>query len=99
MHRVITMNRTDTPAVSRVTISVPTKLLESVDNELVQEGETRSGLIRRLLEKALREAKEREDIERYVRGYREEPQTEEEFGWSDQALLEHLKELPWEPRT
>jgi len=91
------MGKRDAPTLSRVTISVPTKLLESVDQELVKEGETRSALIRRLLEKALREAKETADVERYVRGYLEEPQTEEEFGWSDRALLEHLEEVPWKP--
>src|SRR5260370_41654395 len=84
--------------VSRVTVSVPTALLDAVDEKLVSEEESRSALIRRLLEKALREAEESKEIERYVRGYLEQPQTEEEVAWSEAASLQNLEELPWEPR-
>jgi hypothetical protein len=34
-------------------------------------------------------------IQRYVEGYRAQPQTEEEFGWSDQVACEQFAELPW----
>lgn len=83
--------------VSRLTISVPTKLLEAADRRLLQEGEARDALICRLLEAALRKVEERADIERYVRGYLEQPQTEDELGWSDQAAVEHFAALPWKP--
>ena len=79
---------------SRITISLPTGLLEAVDNELKGE-ESRSAAIRRLLEDALRKSQEQREIERYIRGYREDPQTEAELGWSDVATCEHLSELPW----
>lgn len=85
--------------VSRVTVSVPTKLLDAVDKKLVKGEESRSALIRRLLEKALGEAEERQEIERYVRGYLEHPQTEDEVGWPEAASLQNLEELPWEPRS
>lgn len=84
--------------VSRITVSVPTKLLQAADQKLLREDETRSGLVRRLLEAALREVEERADVERYIRGYLEQPQTEDELGWSDQAAVEHVAELPWEPK-
>ncbi|MBI4491610.1 MAG: hypothetical protein HY690_02320, partial [Chloroflexi bacterium] len=42
----------------------------------------------RLIEAALREVEAREDVERYVRAYREQPQTEEECGWHDAANRE-----------
>jgi metal-responsive CopG/Arc/MetJ family transcriptional regulator len=74
-------------------------LVEAADRKLVRGSESRSAMIRRVLEEALRAADEKEDVERYVRGYREQPQTEEEFGWSDTALLQNLPELPWNPRT
>ncbi len=80
---------------SRITVSLPTELLEAVDQRIARPDESRSALVRRLLEAALRETEEREEIERYVRGYREKPQTEEEFGWSDAAGPERLAELPW----
>lgn len=85
--------------VSRFTISVPTELLEAVDQQLIKEDETRSAFVRHLLEEALREAEEKKDVERYVQGYLEQPQTEEEVGWFQLASLQHLAELPWEPRT
>ena len=85
-----------TAGTTRFTISLPTSLLEAVDRRLVRDGESRSAVVRRLLEEALREAQERADVERYIRGYRETPQTEAELGWSDLAAREHLAELPWQ---
>ena len=74
---------------------MPAQLLVAVDQTLVRD-ENRSALVRRLLERALREAEEQQEIERYVRGYREQPQTEEELGWSDPLAVAALAELPWE---
>jgi metal-responsive CopG/Arc/MetJ family transcriptional regulator len=82
--------------MSRFTVSLPTRLLEAVDQKLVNGSESRSALVRRLLEQAPRDAQEREDVEQYIRGYTECPQTEEEFGWSSYAALKHFAEEPWE---
>ena len=82
--------------VTRFTISVPNELLEAVDNKLIRGDESRSAAVRRLLEDAVREAEEQEEIDRYIRGYREYPQTEEEFGWVDRAGRELLAEHPWQ---
>lgn len=82
--------------VSRFTVSVPTTLLEALDRKLVADDSNRSAVIRRLVEQALRDAEEREDVARYVRGYQQAPQTEEEFGWFDVAARERLSEVPWE---
>lgn len=79
----------------RLTISLPSDLLEAVERELIQGEESRSAFFRRLLEEALREAEERKDVDRYLRGYREQPQTEEEFGWSDRVSEEGLTAAPW----
>lgn len=81
--------------MTRITVSVPTRLLEEVDQRLVKGEEGRSAVVRRLLEEALRAVEEREDVERYVRGYRECPQTEEEFGWSDAVARDGIGESPW----
>jgi metal-responsive CopG/Arc/MetJ family transcriptional regulator len=80
-------------SLSRLTVSVPSSLLRAVDEKLVGKGETRSAVIRRLLEEALRDAQEQADIERYVRGWQEQPMTEEELGWSDRVARERLTEL------
>jgi hypothetical protein len=41
------------------------------------------------------EPHQQEEAQAYIRAYQEQPQTEEEFGWSDRVALEHLAELPW----
>ena len=81
--------------VSRFTISVPTRLLEALDQKLTRDGESRSAVIRRLVEEALQDAEEQGNIARYINSYREQPQTEDEFGWSDEVAREHLAETPW----
>jgi metal-responsive CopG/Arc/MetJ family transcriptional regulator len=83
-------------SISRFTVSVPTELLQTFDQKLVNGKESRSAVVRRLLEQALRDIQEQEDIARYVRGYRECPQTEEEFGWADVVAPQALAEVPWE---
>src|SRR5205823_2242737 len=80
--------------VSRFTVSVPTRLLEAVERKLVKGDETRSAVVRRLLEEALCEVDEREDVQRWIRSYQESPQTEEELGWADEAARQFLAEVP-----
>jgi metal-responsive CopG/Arc/MetJ family transcriptional regulator len=80
---------------TRLTIRMPPKLLEALDQKLAQPGESRSATIRRVLEDALREEQAPTDIERYLQGYRDQPQTEAEFGWSDDALKDSLTAVPW----
>ena len=81
--------------LSRFTVSVPTVLMEAVDKELIKGNRSRSALIRRLLEEALRQAQEREEVKRYIQGYQEQPQTAEEFDWSDKAAAEGLGRHSW----
>jgi metal-responsive CopG/Arc/MetJ family transcriptional regulator len=83
--------------MTRVTVRLPTELLDAVDARLVRRGEPRSVLIRRLLEEALLEVEERQEIERYVQGYREQPQIDEEVGWPETESLWNLAEQPWGP--
>ena len=79
----------------RVTLSLPDSLVLALDERLTRDGATRSAAVRRLLELALQTMDERAEIDRYVAGYRERPQTEGEFGWSDDVVRERLAELPW----
>jgi metal-responsive CopG/Arc/MetJ family transcriptional regulator len=80
-------------SLSRFTVSIPSSLLEAVDEKLVGAGETRSAVVRRLLEEALRDAQEQADIERYVRGWQEQPITEEDVLWESQQAARRLAEL------
>ena len=81
---------------SRFTVSLPTALLRAVDEKLVTGYGGRSALVRHRLEEALREADEREDAARYIRSYRENPQTDEEGAWIERTARERLGEVPWE---
>lgn len=80
---------------SRLTVSVPSSLLEAVDRLLVNGGESRSAVVRRLLETAVRDAQEQEAEQRWKQSYEENPQTEEEFGWAEHAARQLLSEVAW----
>ena len=90
---------------SRITVTLPAELVRALDEHLVNGEGTRSAIIRRLLEQELRareererrEREEREQVEQFIRAWKEQPETEEEFGWlTHPKTLEHLKEAPWE---
>ncbi len=79
---------------TRFTISLPDDPLDALDHQLVGRDETRSSVIRRLIQEALREAEERREVERYIRGYQADPQTVEELGWADQVAPAGLSVEP-----
>jgi Arc/MetJ-type ribon-helix-helix transcriptional regulator len=82
--------------VAKITISLPRDLFDFVERQRQVRGGTRSEVIHRALKRVRREEDEREAVAQYIRGYQEQPETEEEFGWSDQLALEALADLPWE---
>jgi metal-responsive CopG/Arc/MetJ family transcriptional regulator len=81
--------------MSQFTVSVPADLLAALDRRAAAEGESRSAVVRRVLEHILRRSREEDDVRRYIEGYRAQPQTEEEFGWQDAVAVEHLARIPW----
>jgi hypothetical protein len=68
-------------ATTRVTITMPPEFWEAVDRKLARGEEPRSAVVRRVLEAAVRNAVDPEDVERYVRSYTEQPQTDKGFAW------------------
>lgn len=99
------MKKSHDTATTRVTITLPTTLLREIDERLVNSEMDRGTAIRQLIEAALhdfamrehRRRQEQADVEQYIRGWREQLQTEEEFGWmTSPAMLEHLAEIPWD---
>jgi hypothetical protein len=80
---------------ARFTISVPDDLLDALDHQLVGRDEPRSSVIRQLIQGAWREAEERREAERYIRGYQADPQTAEGLGWADQVAPAGLSAEPW----
>jgi hypothetical protein len=99
------MKRSPDSETTRVTITLPTTLVRELDERLVDGDSTRGAAIRRLIEAALHDLESRErrkreaeeEREQYIRAWREQPQTEEEFGWmTSPQTLKHLAEIPWE---
>ena len=84
--------------VAKITVSLPNELVAWVDLRQAEAGLTRSDIVRRALERELREERERELDEQYVRGYREQSEAADELGWADPVALEALADLPWEEK-
>ena len=82
--------------MAKIAISLPDEVLRAVEQERLARGESRSAFFRRAVEQLLRREREREADQRYVRGYLEFPETEEEDVWIRAAGLMALAEEPWE---
>ena len=77
-----------------IAVSLPQEVLEAAEREREARGETRSQFFRRAVESLLREDNQ-DAVKRYVQGYREQPETEEE------AAIQHIGisaigQNPWE---
>jgi metal-responsive CopG/Arc/MetJ family transcriptional regulator len=83
------------PKTSKIAISLPEEVLEAVEKEREESGESRSQLFRRAVELLLRQRQEREMSERYVLAYQEQPETREEVDAARRAASTILAEEPW----
>ncbi len=83
------------PKTTKITISIPEELLEKIEKERMARGESRSESLRHAIESFLSREQEREDIERYIRGYQECPETEEEIALAQSKLPAAFAENPW----
>jgi metal-responsive CopG/Arc/MetJ family transcriptional regulator len=83
--------------IERFTVSIPPGVLKALDTTLTRPGESRSAAVRRLIEEAARAAQDEADIASFVAGYREQPQTDEEFGFSDVLTAENAAGAPRQP--
>ena len=81
--------------VTKVTISLPLDLAGTIEQRKKASGASRSEVIVELLAGALRREKELEEIERYIRGYLEQPETAEELAISDRLANEAAALDPW----
>ena len=83
------------PRISKVAISLPEEMLTAVEKEREESGESRSQIFRRAVELLLRQRKEREMSEQYMRAYQEMPETKEEVTAARRAASTILTEEPW----
>jgi hypothetical protein len=64
--------------VTKLSVSVPTRVWHEVERLLGRPGETRSALVARVLDQAARAARDAEITAEYERAYRAQPETDEE---------------------
>ncbi|PKB78671.1 MAG: hypothetical protein BZY88_17265 [SAR202 cluster bacterium Io17-Chloro-G9] len=82
--------------MAKIAISIPDELLEAVEKERQSTGESRSRFFRGAVEEYLRRAKEREDVEQYIRGYLKYPETKEEIALAEATLHYAFDDDSWE---
>jgi metal-responsive CopG/Arc/MetJ family transcriptional regulator len=75
---------------------MPEELFEAAERERSSRRETRSQFFRAAVEELLRRRREREAVERYVRGYQRFPESEEEIAIARTAAAQILAQEPWE---
>ena len=80
---------------SKIAISLPEELLTAVEREREESGESRSQIFRRAVDLLLRQKKEREISEVYIRAYQKVPETKEEVAAARHSVNTILAEEPW----
>ena len=83
------------PKTTKVAISLPEEVLTAVEREREATGESRSQIFRRAVEMLLRQRKEREMSEQYIRAYQQIPETKEEVAAARRAVSTILAKEPW----
>ena len=84
------------PHAMKVAISLPSTILDSVEKERRKRGESRSEFFRQAVQAFLNDLQRRKDVERYVKGYLEQPEQAEEVEGIRSASYAALAEEPWD---
>lgn len=84
------------PKTSKIAISLPEEVLTAVEKEREESGESRSQIFRRAVDLLLRQRKEQEMSEQYIRAYQEVPETKEEVIAARRSASTILAEEPWQ---
>ncbi len=66
------------PRVTKLSVSVPTRVWQEVERLIGRPGETRSALVARVLDQAARAARDAAILAEYEQAYREQPESDEE---------------------
>lgn len=82
--------------MAKIAISLPDEVYQAVEKERLAKGESRSQFFRRAVEDYLRRAKERKDVEQYIRGYLQYPETKEEVAQAEATLHYAFDDDSWE---
>ena len=79
----------------KIAISLPEEVLNAVEQERKESGESRSELFRRAVELLLRRHREQDMNEQYIRAYAQTPETKEEIDAARRAASVILAEESW----
>jgi metal-responsive CopG/Arc/MetJ family transcriptional regulator len=79
----------------KIAISLSLELLEAADQKRQDRGETRSEFFRHAVEALLRREQEQDAVQRYLQGYRAQPETAEEVEAMHQASNAVFEQAPW----
>jgi metal-responsive CopG/Arc/MetJ family transcriptional regulator len=79
----------------KIAISLPEDMLNAVEKEVKENGESRSQFFRRAVELLLRRKKEQIMSEKYILAYQQIPETIEESKAAYKATSVILSEEPW----
>ncbi len=82
--------------VVKIAISLPAELCEAADQMRQKRGETRSEFFRNAVALFLRSEQEQEAIERYIQGYHQHPETDDDIAAIHQVSVEVLSQEPWD---
>lgn len=80
----------------KIAISLPAELVAKLERIMKKTGETRSAVIRRTIEFALKKEAMDSQVMRYISGYLKYPETDEEKNIVRATALQTLDEEPWE---
>lgn len=79
----------------KISVSLPVEIMKAVEGECKARGESRSRLFRQAIERLLEQQHAQEAVKRYVEGYRQQPETDEEVALAHQISSAVLKQEPW----
>jgi metal-responsive CopG/Arc/MetJ family transcriptional regulator len=80
---------------AKVAISLPENVLKAVEKQRKARGESRSEFFRRAAEKLLKQEQESKAIEKYVKGYRDIPESAAEVEIIHKTGAAALAREPW----
>ena len=82
--------------MAKIAISIPDEMLRVVEAERRASGESRSEFFRHAVEAFLRQRREYEAVEQYMKGYQQHPESENEIALAESTLVRALEETPWD---
>ena len=81
---------------TKVAISLPEQVFNTIEKERKATGESRSEFFRRAVDQLLKQEREAEQVEAYIKGYRLMPESADEVDVIHWAGVSVLNEEPWQ---